>query len=76
MTGSDARVRDVPVVMLTAGRLVARHWPALLALAFLGTGLRAQLQRLSPDDEKYDEVFRQLMVTEQRRQRYSGYERG
>ncbi|RRC96487.1 DNA primase [Schaalia canis] len=38
--------------------------------------LRAQLQRLSPDDEKYDEVFRQLMVTEQRRQRYSGYERG
>ncbi len=41
MTGADARVRDIPVVLLTAGRLIARHWPALLALAFLGTGLRA-----------------------------------
>jgi len=41
MTGSDARVRDIPAVLLTAGRLTARHWPALLALAFLGTGLRA-----------------------------------
>ncbi|MET1000006.1 MAG: hypothetical protein ABWX73_14930 [Marmoricola sp.] len=41
MTGSDTRVRDIPAVLLTAGRLVARHWPALLALAFLGTGLRA-----------------------------------
>ncbi|WP_175953720.1 hypothetical protein [Schaalia sp. Marseille-Q2122] len=38
--------------------------------------LRAQLQRLSPEDEGYDGVFRQLMVIEQRRQRYSGYERG
>lgn len=41
MTGADARVRDIPVVLLTAGRLISRHWPALLALAFLGTGLRA-----------------------------------
>ncbi len=41
MTVSDTRVRDIPAVLLTAGRLIARHWPALLALAFLGTGLRA-----------------------------------
>jgi hypothetical protein len=41
MTGASTRVRDIPVVLLTAGRLIARHWPALLALAFLGAGLRA-----------------------------------
>lgn len=41
MTVSDTRVRDIPAVLLTAGRLIARHWPAFLALAFLGTGLRA-----------------------------------
>ena len=41
MTVSDTRVRDIPAVLLTAARLIARHWPALLALAFLGTGLRA-----------------------------------
>jgi hypothetical protein len=34
-------VRDVPVVFLTAARLLARHWPALLTLAFLGAALRS-----------------------------------
>lgn len=34
-------MRDVPVVFLTAGRLLLRHWPALLTLAFLGSALRA-----------------------------------
>ena len=38
---ATARVRDVPAVVLAAARLIAQHWPALLALAFLGTGLRA-----------------------------------
>lgn len=41
MTGTETRVRDVPAVFLTAGRLIARHWPALLALAFLGAAVRA-----------------------------------
>ena len=34
-------VRDIPHVLLTAGRLIVRHWPALLTLAFLGVALRA-----------------------------------
>ena len=34
-------MRDVPVVFLTAGRLLLRHWPALLTLAFLGAALRS-----------------------------------
>src|SRR5690242_19486083 len=38
---SGGRVRDVGAVLVTAGRLVARHWPALLALGFLGAGVRA-----------------------------------
>jgi hypothetical protein len=33
-------VRDVPAVFLTAGRLLVRHWPALLALSFLGAAVR------------------------------------
>ena len=33
-------MRDVPVVFLTAGRLLLRHWPALLTLAFLGAAVR------------------------------------
>jgi hypothetical protein len=33
-------VRDLPVVFLTAGRLLLRHWPALLTLAFLGAAVR------------------------------------
>jgi hypothetical protein len=33
-------VRDIPVVFLTAGRLLLRHWPALLTLAFLGAAVR------------------------------------
>lgn len=41
MAGTGTRVRDVPAVIVTAGRLIARHWPALLALAFLGAGVRA-----------------------------------
>ncbi|RLV51130.1 hypothetical protein D9V37_04215 [Nocardioides mangrovicus] len=31
----------MPAVLLTAGRLIARHWPALLALSLLGAGIRA-----------------------------------
>jgi hypothetical protein len=41
VSGTGTSVRDVPAVLVAAGRLVARHWPALLALAFLGAGLRA-----------------------------------
>ncbi|QIG41549.1 hypothetical protein G5V58_01085 [Nocardioides anomalus] len=33
-------MRDVPAVFLTAGRLLVRHWPALLALSFLGAAVR------------------------------------
>lgn len=33
-------VRDVPVVFLTAGRLLLRHWPALLSLALAGAAVR------------------------------------
>lgn len=33
-------MRDVPVVFLTAGRLLLRHWPALLCLALLGAAAR------------------------------------
>jgi hypothetical protein len=33
-------VRDVPVVFVTAGRLLLRHWPALLTLALLGAAVR------------------------------------
>jgi hypothetical protein len=33
-------VRDVPIVFLTAGRLLLRHWPALLTLALLGAAIR------------------------------------
>ena len=40
-SGSTARVRDIPAVLLTAGGLFARHWPALLTLAFLGSAVRA-----------------------------------
>lgn len=36
----DVRVRDIPGVVLDAGRLIARHWPALLSLALLGVALR------------------------------------
>lgn len=32
--------RDVPRVVATGGRLLARHWPMLLTLAFLGNALR------------------------------------
>lgn len=34
-------MRELPGVLLTAGRLVARHWPALLALGFLGSAVRS-----------------------------------
>lgn len=34
-------MRDVPAVLLTAARLFARHWPALLTLALLGAALRS-----------------------------------
>jgi hypothetical protein len=33
-------VRDVPVVFVTAGRLLVRHWPALLTLALLAAAAR------------------------------------
>ena len=33
-------MRDIPVVFRTAGRLLLRHWPALLTLAFLGAAIR------------------------------------
>ena len=33
-------MRDVPTVFLTAGRLLLRHWPALLTLALLGAAIR------------------------------------
>ncbi len=40
-TEMQTSVRDIPHVLVTAGRLVVKHWPALLALAFLGVALRA-----------------------------------
>lgn len=36
----ETRIRQVPGVLATAGRLILRHWPMLLALAFLGNALR------------------------------------
>ena len=33
-------MRDLPAVFLAAGKLLLRHWPALLALSCLGAGLR------------------------------------
>lgn len=41
MSPTKLGARDLPGVLATAGRLLARHWPALLALAFLGTAVRA-----------------------------------
>lgn len=41
MTGTSGGVRDVAAVVVTAARLIARHWPALLSLALLGAALRA-----------------------------------
>ncbi|WP_205471580.1 hypothetical protein [Nocardioides sp. SYSU D00038] len=34
-------MRDVPGVLVTAGRLLARHWPAFLVLAVAGAAVRA-----------------------------------
>jgi len=34
-------VRDVPAVFVTAARLLARHWPALLCLGLLGAAMRS-----------------------------------
>lgn len=36
----NVRVRDIPGVVVTAGRLVLRHWPALFTLALLGVAVR------------------------------------
>ena len=37
----ESRVRDIPSVLRSAGRLLARHWPALLTIALLGAALRS-----------------------------------
>lgn len=37
----DSRVHDLPVVLRTAGRLLLRHWPALLTIALCGAALRS-----------------------------------
>ena len=41
MTVSESRVRDLPGVLRSAGRLLVRHWPALLTIALLGAALRS-----------------------------------
>jgi hypothetical protein len=41
MAAWDSRVRDLPGVLRTAGRLLARHWPALLTIALCGAALRS-----------------------------------
>jgi hypothetical protein len=55
-------VRDVPAVLVTAARLVARHWPALLALAFLGTGLRAGVLWLAVVVSDHSSFVAQLIL--------------
>jgi hypothetical protein len=55
-------VRDVPAVLVTAARLVARHWPALLALAFLGTGLRAGVLWLAVRVSDHSSFVAQLIL--------------
>lgn len=37
-------MRDLPAVFWTAARLFARHWPALLTIAFLGAAVRSAAQ--------------------------------
>src|SRR5689334_22050692 len=41
MSAWDARVRDIPGVLRSAGRLLAEHWPALLVIALLGAAVRS-----------------------------------
>jgi hypothetical protein len=41
MAAWDARVRDIPGVLQSAGRLLLRHWPALLVVALLGAAARS-----------------------------------
>ena len=37
----ESRVRDIPSVLRLAGRLLARHWPALATIALIGAALRS-----------------------------------
>jgi hypothetical protein len=62
MPGVETRVRDIPAVVLTAGRLIARHWPALLALAFLGAGLRAGVLWLAVVVSDHSSFVAQLIL--------------
>ena len=41
MPAWESRVRDLPGVLRTAGRLLGRHWPALLTIALCGAALRS-----------------------------------
>ncbi len=41
MAAWDTRVRDLPNVLWSAGRLLLRHWPALLTIALCGAALRS-----------------------------------
>ena len=37
----ESRVRDIPGVLRSAGRLLQHHWPALFTLALCGAALRS-----------------------------------
>lgn len=61
-TTTSGGLREVPAVLVTAARLVARHWPALLALAFLGTGLRAGVLWLAVVVSDHSSFVAQLIL--------------
>ncbi|HUP99479.1 MAG TPA: hypothetical protein VM093_03380 [Aeromicrobium sp.] len=41
MTRWDARTRDIPGVLHSAGRLLMRHWPALMVIGLVGAAVRS-----------------------------------
>lgn len=62
MASQGAGVRDIPKVVLTAGRLIARHWPALLALAFVGAGVRAGALWAAVEISNHSSVLAQIIL--------------
>lgn len=59
----NVRVREIPGVVVTAARLVGRHWPALLALALVGVAVRGLVIWLAvPVSEKSPFIAQLLLI--------------
>lgn len=59
---TNVRVRDIPGVLVTAGRLVAQHWPALLTLALLGVAVRGSVIWLAVPVSEHSGFAAQLLL--------------